>query len=488
MKSKILITLMLALSLMLTGCSQLSDIVGGNSTSSQSSGTEWTCAECNTTNSSTFCSNCGVKKPSANTASGEESWDCTCGTSNTGKFCKNCGSKKSDLNIGNTGNTGNQGGNTGGNTGGNSSGNTGGGFGDVGFQTTTSNSTTSTPSESTSGPSGITTVGDDITGYIDLTATNYDLVWVNFQELEPVTNEHLVSFKQASDFTQSVIVTMAAYHTLTVEDIASSIYLSCQCNGGVDVTGATVRFAGYDAKQVYCFYPDSKKFLVTWMFNTDYDNYTHYVAVEFTEKYSDIVNMCESFSYKGAKPSGGGTVGGSLDAPITGTPSTVSATLNRPARIGEWVKVVKYSATTSKNEVCYIRITNNVRGAAAQRVVDSYNASDSYGYFEELSDDDLEWGAFEYEIYYPKDYPAQSWGISVPDTSNFSICDGDDDGPIDNYIGLSSVSDISESFDVDCYPGDTFKGQAVYAMSKGYDYYLVKYEIFQECTVYFDVG
>ncbi len=54
------------------------------------SASAWTCG-CGNSNESGFCSNCGSKKPVAETVSG---WACTCGASNMGKFCSTCGTKK----------------------------------------------------------------------------------------------------------------------------------------------------------------------------------------------------------------------------------------------------------------------------------------------------------------------------------------------------------------------------------------------------------
>ena len=52
---------------------------------------EWVCANCQTSNSGNFCSNCGTGKPVEVSAE----WLCAaCNTSNTGNFCSNCGSAR----------------------------------------------------------------------------------------------------------------------------------------------------------------------------------------------------------------------------------------------------------------------------------------------------------------------------------------------------------------------------------------------------------
>ena len=51
----------------------------------------WECPNCHSKNSTAFCPNCGIKKPS------NESWNCSCGTNNiTSNFCPNCGHKKGE--------------------------------------------------------------------------------------------------------------------------------------------------------------------------------------------------------------------------------------------------------------------------------------------------------------------------------------------------------------------------------------------------------
>ncbi|MDO4199710.1 MAG: SPFH domain-containing protein [Clostridia bacterium] len=57
-----------------------------DSSSQTNNSSLWKCS-CGTENSGNFCSECGLKKPSAE-------WKCNCGELNKGKFCQNCGSKK----------------------------------------------------------------------------------------------------------------------------------------------------------------------------------------------------------------------------------------------------------------------------------------------------------------------------------------------------------------------------------------------------------
>lgn len=58
----------------------------GDSSSQASNANFWKCS-CGAENSGNFCSECGLKRPTAE-------WKCSCGEVNRGKFCQNCGSKK----------------------------------------------------------------------------------------------------------------------------------------------------------------------------------------------------------------------------------------------------------------------------------------------------------------------------------------------------------------------------------------------------------
>ena len=61
---------------------------------------KWTCPKCGTTNSSHFCTKCGMKKPSTKASDLQRekpAWICPqCGTQNNGKFCMKCGHKRGD--------------------------------------------------------------------------------------------------------------------------------------------------------------------------------------------------------------------------------------------------------------------------------------------------------------------------------------------------------------------------------------------------------
>lgn len=154
----------------------------------------------------------------------------------------------------------------------------------------------------------------------------------------------------------------------------------------------------------------------------------------------------------------------------------VEASLNKPAKTGEWFAINEYSPVDSEYHTCYMRITGIERDQdAVYEAIDEFLDDSSYydSFTDDLGDDDLEYCYFDYEIYYPEDYPAESWGITSPEASGVSICNTKDSGAISGYIGLSTTESID--LEQDIYPGDTFKGRELFVMVKGYDDFLIKY-------------
>lgn len=148
------------------------------------------------------------------------------------------------------------------------------------------------------------------------------------------------------------------------------------------------------------------------------------------------------------------------------------ATIENPAKIGEWVETKTYSAEDGQYHTIYYRITSITRGDDAKKVVDEYNADDdNYMKFDELEYDDLEFCYITYETHYPSDFPEGEYGLYSADV-DLSVCNLEDSGSIEGYIGLSSVWDISEDPE-DFRAGDTFtEGKAVFAMVKDFSDYL----------------
>lgn len=149
----------------------------------------------------------------------------------------------------------------------------------------------------------------------------------------------------------------------------------------------------------------------------------------------------------------------------------VEGTLENPAKIGEWVATKTYAAEDDSYHTIYYRITGVIRGEEAQKIVDEYNNGDHFVRFDPLEHDDLEYCVVTYETHYPSDFPQGEYGLYSADV-DLSACNMEDSGSIENYIGLSSVYDISEDPE-EFFAGDTFtEGKAIFAMVKDFSDYL----------------
>ena len=161
--------------------------------------------------------------------------------------------------------------------------------------------------------------------------------------------------------------------------------------------------------------------------------------------------------------------------------ATVEATVENPAKIGEWVETKTYAAEDSEYHTIYYKITDVIRGDEAQKIVDDYNSGSNVVVVNDLEQEDLEYCIVKYETYFPEDFPQAEYGIVSVDV-DLSVCDIDGEGTIANYIGLSSVWDISKN-PSEFHAGDTFKdGQAVFAMVKGHTEYLFESSYYENDT------
>lgn len=156
--------------------------------------------------------------------------------------------------------------------------------------------------------------------------------------------------------------------------------------------------------------------------------------------------------------------------------NVVEATLENPAKIGEWVATKKYSPVDDEDHTIYYRITGVLRGEEAQKIIDEYHAGDNFYEFTDLEDDDLEYCVLTYETYFPPEFPEQEYeGDNLGVTSvylDFDVCNLEDYGSIEHYLGLSTWN-ITEEPD-EFFAGNTFtEGRAVMTMIKDFDEYLI---------------
>lgn len=142
--------------------------------------------------------------------------------------------------------------------------------------------------------------------------------------------------------------------------------------------------------------------------------------------------------------------------------AATETTADKPAALGQWVKSTRYSTESGKYETIYWRVTGTTFDCQAD--IDRYHAEDHLVQFQELEDEDLSYCKVSYEVYFPETFPMPEYGTSSPELSISAT--NPDGGGIEYkgvaYIGLGSSHDISVEQEI--HPGDTFKGEAIYAM------------------------
>lgn len=167
------------------------------------------------------------------------------------------------------------------------------------------------------------------------------------------------------------------------------------------------------------------------------------------------------------------------------------APLDSPAKLGEWVEVYRYNATTSNYDAVYVRITNIERDKdKVEAAKDAYLEKHSNVTFEKPDNvDGLEWCYVAYDVYFPTEWEAPDYGISSTDL-RLNICNRDGKSKFGNVIGLSTTWEIGDVSNDKVYPGDTYQGKALFLMLSDYDDFLTTYYTYVDdtkCTWYFDI-
>lgn len=135
-------------------------------------------------------------------------------------------------------------------------------------------------------------VGNADAGYIDVPSE-----FVVFQE-EGGLSGAIEGF-QYSDASGKTVFTVTAFDNADSETIANVLYESMDGDGSQDAGAAQTTIGGYDAYQIYGYYPDDNTYLVIWVFEApDQDELVHYVAIEFdAAQYTNVWQLSDTFSF-----------------------------------------------------------------------------------------------------------------------------------------------------------------------------------------------
>lgn len=134
-----------------------------------------------------------------------------------------------------------------------------------------------------------------------------------------------------------------------------------------------------------------------------------------------------------------------------------------PAALGQWIQSTAYSAVSQQYETIYWRIVEITSDCQAD--IDRYHGEKNHFYvFDPLENEDFAYRIATYEVYYPEDFHASSWGIGSPHISLYAK--NPNGGGIKHkgvsYIGLGSCYEIAEKQEV--FAGDVYVGKVLYVM------------------------
>ncbi len=145
--------------------------------------------------------------------------------------------------------------------------------------------------------------------------------------------------------------------------------------------------------------------------------------------------------------------------------------------VGTWVDTQKMAEKDSKYHPVAYRVDSISRDAAkVEAVIEAYNLSGTGSTIDELNNDNLEFCLASYSVKFPKDFPQSVFGITdvtvpfeIVSSTGGTIQVGD---TIYQNLGDTwEIGDIPQGYDF--HAGDTYHGQIVFVMVKGYSDYLI---------------
>ncbi len=128
-------------------------------------------------------------------------------------------------------------------------------------------------------------IGDEKFGYMQVPED-----WIRFVELGA---DESVPLYQFSSPDQVSVVTMSYAENTNAQALANVYYQYMTDNAVDGLTGATVTLDGKTAYQVYGYFTDANKVLVTWTFDGD-DGLTHSLSIE-SQDY-DIISLSGTYT------------------------------------------------------------------------------------------------------------------------------------------------------------------------------------------------
>lgn len=145
--------------------------------------------------------------------------------------------------------------------------------------------------------------------------------------------------------------------------------------------------------------------------------------------------------------------------------------------VGKWVKTQKIAEADNKAHAVKYRITNIIRDQkVVKAAIEAYNASGTGNTISKIENDQLEFCLAMYSINFPQSFPQSSFGITdvtIP-FEVVSLTGGKIEVGDTVYKNLTTtweIGQVPQGFDF--HAGDTYHGQIVFIMVKGYEDYLL---------------
>ncbi len=134
-------------------------------------------------------------------------------------------------------------------------------------------------------------VGNDFVGYIDIPEDYYP-----YEEVGSEDSQYRMQYSDSSGLN---VITIFAYEDTTAVGLADTVFGYYMEDAGVDedsLEGSILIINECEMYRSYCYYPEDGIYLYTWCFETPDSNYVHYVAIESTDKKSNLFKLIETYS------------------------------------------------------------------------------------------------------------------------------------------------------------------------------------------------
>ncbi|MEW8955923.1 hypothetical protein [Clostridium sp.] len=171
----------------------------------------------------------------------------------------------------------------------------------------------------------------------------------------------------------------------------------------------------------------------------------------------------------------------------TKSESAKESSIQSPLQIGETGITSKYSVKSKDERKANVTLTNIIRGEAAQKLVDEFNAENGFISISPLESSLLEFAVAEYTTTLPNDFPADDES-AIDQNLRVDITGLDGEGlKYDGILYIPSAWNFNslKMSDVFLKSGESAKARVVFAMPKGCTDYLINFGEYDNTLAYY---